>query len=78
MKQKNRESEEENESNKESTEKEEQDSNWESVDQEDLVNTLLELEGVGEQIAWKVAGKLLATNWWRIQFNEKIFQEWQD
>lgn len=69
--------EEESESTKEDNEKEEQESNWESIDQEDLVDSLLDLEGVGKQIAWKVAGELLATDWWRIQFNEKIFKEWQ-
>ena len=64
--------------NEEEKESEEQNGNWERVDKERVVDKFQEIDGFGKQKAWKTAMKLMATDWWRIQFNEKIYKEWNE
>ena len=68
----------ENRNLKKDQEKKREEDNWEGFDKERLVDILLDLDGVGEQTAYKVAAKLMATDWWRIQFNQKIYKEWKE
>ena len=52
--------------------------NWQSVDIKSFENTLIEMKGVGEHIAREVAVSLIAMDWWKIQFNEDLYNKFRE